>query len=203
MDKRIEYLQMLFSESKNIQKTDHRGAESLRTSAYSTLSSVFGSGSIYCRQLENFMHGYAGAFIDEYYAILKSALRDLEHGALLKTENFIILGTFDNLLNQAKELNKGGEEGKKPAGVLTSAVFEDFLSRLCIINGFEVPNTAQGKINLLATNSIINAIQKKRFETIREMRNSALHAQWEGFSNADVGRSIKDLEDLMSQLLAN
>ena len=43
MDKRIEYLQMLFSESKNIQKTDHRGAESLRTSAYSTLSSVFGS----------------------------------------------------------------------------------------------------------------------------------------------------------------
>ena len=202
MNHRIEYLKELYDKSQEITKNDHGKAETLRTSSYSVLSSLFGENSIYVRQLEPIMKGYAGAFIHDIRAILQSAVTDLEKGALTSYEQTLLLGTFENFLIQARELNKGGDNGKKPAGVLVSGVFEDFLSRLCRFHELEPPRKAQGKIDLLKSEQVINAIQASQLETLRELRNSAFHAEWDDYTNKNVGDSIEELEDLISHLLS-
>ena len=197
MSEQINYLKQLYETSRNLSNKDHESCQSLRVSAYSTLISMFGENSIYVKQLDGFMKGYAGAFLSDIRAILKSVLQDIENGALINYEQKIIVGAFENFLEQAKKLNQGGDEGKKPAGVLVSAVFEDLLSRICIINGETPPNKPQSKIDLLRTKGIIDTIVSSRFETIKELRNKAFHAKWDEFTNQDVGRSINELEDLM------
>ncbi len=203
MSRQIEYLKKLYQQSQNMTERNNEACESLRTSSYSILSSLFGEQSIYVRQLGKLMSGYAGAFLTEVRAILRSAITDLENGALSKYEQHLLLGTFEDFLIQAKELNKGGEEGKKPAAVLTVGVFEDFLSRLCTVSGLTPPDSAQAKIDLLRSKGIIDTIQSSRLGTIKQLRNFAFHADWNKFTNADVGRSIKDLEELMSILMAS
>lgn len=200
MNKQIDYLKKLYETAKSLNDNDFEECESLRTSAYALLEAMFGINSIYVKQLEKRMKGTATAWLKSTRAILKSAIVDLESGVLHKLEYSIVIGTLADFLLQAKTLNKGGEEGKKPSSVLLSAVFEDFLSNLCKINRLEIPEKAQTKIDLLKTNSIINPIQANRLGVIKEIRNYAFHAKWDKFSNYDIGKSIKDLEDIMSEL---
>ena len=201
MNNQIEYLKKLSELANRLTENDDEKCESLRTSAYSTLSNLFGDESIYVRQLERNMRGYAGAFIMEVRAIIKSALHDFESGALYKYESLVLIDAFEKFLSQAKELNKGGEDGKKPASVLVAAVLEDFLSRMCLLNKLNIPGSAQGKIDLLKSKLLINSIEASRFESIKELRNFSFHTKWESFTNADFDRSIKDLEDLIINLM--
>lgn len=161
---------------------------------------MLGENSIYVKQLEKRMLGNASAWIRSVRAIIKSAIVDIESGAIRKYEYSIIIGTLEDFLIQAKQFNKGGEDGKKPASVLLSAVFEDFLSKLCKINNLQIPESAQSKIDSLKSNSIINPIQATRLSSIKEIRNYAFHANWDKISNSDIGKSIKDIEDIMSEL---
>ncbi|MBN2425371.1 MAG: hypothetical protein JXR46_02410 [Calditrichaceae bacterium] len=203
LNRHVDYLKQLFKESQKLKNGDHESCESLRTSAYSTICSLFGEESVYAKQLGKYMNGAAGAFIEKYRAILHSSLRDIENGALEKYELYIYLNSFEDFLKQAKQLNNGGNEGKKPAGVLVSAVFEDFLSRLCKTNGENPPDSAKSKIDLLKSKSILNTIESSRMETIKELRNKAMHAKWDDYDNSDVGKAISDLEDILSTKFGN
>lgn len=196
----LDYLKQLYQKADSITSNDFEECESLRTSAYAVLEAMLGENSIYVKQLEKRMRGNASAWIQSVRAIIKSAIVDIESGAIRKYEYSIIIGTLENFLIQAKQLNKGGEEGKKPASVLLSAVFEDFLSKICKINNLQIPESAQSKIDSLKSNSIINPIQATRLSSIKEIRNYAFHANWDKFSNSDIGKSIKDIEDIMSDL---
>jgi hypothetical protein len=172
MNKQIDYLKKLYEKAKSLTDNDFEECESLRTSAYALLEAMFGVNSIYVKQLEKRMKGTATAWLKSTRAILKSAIVDLESGVLHKLEYSIVIGTLEDFLLQAKELNKGGEEGKKPSSVLLSAVFEDFLSNLCKINRLEIPEKAQTKIDFFKKKSIINPIQANRLGVIK--RNKKL-----------------------------
>ena len=198
MNSQLDYLNKLLDKANLLNENKFEECESFRTSAYAVLEAMLGENSIYLKQLEKRMKGNATAWLRSTRAIIRSAISDIENGVLVKLEYSIIIGTFEDLLLQAKQLNKGGEEGKKPASVLLAAVFEDFLSRLCKVNKLEVPSKANTKIELLKSKSIINPIQSTRLNSIKEIRNYAFHANWDKFSNSDIGTAINDLEDIMS-----
>ncbi len=121
MGKQRDYLKRLYELSQVTPKSDHEAAEPLRTSSYATLQSMFGDQSIYVQQLRNVMRGYAGVFVPDVRAILRSALTDVENGALTKYEFTLLLAAFEDFLIQAKQLNRGGEDGKKTSGCVDSS----------------------------------------------------------------------------------
>lgn len=199
--RQVEHLKRIYEELLQAQKghPDEELPTRLRVQARSTLQSLFGKDCHYLSEMEGFQ-GYASAWLKEMAGVVSAAIQDYEGGALQSYEATVVVDTLDDLLEQAIQANKGGEDGKKVAAVIVAAVFEDALSRICTRYGIQPPDSAEGKIQALKGKCVINAIQTRQLATIQSLRNSAFHAKWDEFSNADVSSCQRDLVALISTL---
>lgn len=171
---------------------DSQAANQWHTSAKSILGKSLGRDSEHYCLFEKCCKGnvtYSPLHIG--IGILTAAKEDLEHGYVQDMRNLVAAEMFSDLLEQASELLEAGYYG--PAAVLSGAVLEDNLRKLCALASIDLPE--RPKLDLmnaqLAKAGTYNKLTQKRLTAIADIRNSAAHGKWEEFTAEDVGDMIK------------
>lgn len=211
----IERIQELIAEGHEVAKLERpssvgsyfQDADIVTVQAWLTkvgniIESVFGKNSSQYEHFQNVLPKSGVRFVEHSYdihpiiGVLAGGLDDLEKGYLLGQEYIIASEIFDNILEQAKHLNKNGY--KDPSAVLCRVVLEDALIRIARDTGVDVSKKT----------SIINDELKKkgrypqpRWRLIQawlDIGNAAAHGNFEDFSKADVTKMIEGIEQFLA-----
>jgi len=142
-----------------------------------------------CNGHEDGIHALQGVF--------HSAKEDYEGGYVFNIELLISGEIFGDFLILAKQSLSEGH--KNVAAVLASAALEDALKRFAIANGLTVDNnpSMQEVINLLKSKRLVSGVQKKLLDTMPQIRNQAMHADWENLTLPDVNSVISLAEQFL------
>ncbi len=133
--------------------------------------------------------------------MLKNMLEDARRGLLTSVADNACAETFDDLLDHADEYFREGR--KDGSGILASAVFEDTLRKVARSNEIiEADTNLDAVISSLKREGVITKIVAKRCRTAADVRNAALHADWEAFTLGDVEDVIKLTRQLLEEHLA-
>ncbi len=137
--------------------------------------------------------------VQKLVGLLQSLLEEMKHGLMRKAEYFFVASTFDDFLDHASEFHKAGK--KVESSVLASTVFEDAVRRLATKLAVKQAGEALDHvIDDLAKCGAITAVKSKRWKGYAGLRNSALHAQWDGFDIRDVGEMLKGTKEIIEAL---
>jgi len=170
---------------------DSQAADQWHASAKNILAKAFGRDSEHFKLFEECCkEGVTYSPLHSGIGILRAAKEDYEHGYIQDVRNLVAAEMFSDLLDQASELLSAGYHG--PAAVLSGAVLEDNLRKLCGIYNIELPK--KPKIDYmnaqLAKAGIFNKLTQKRITAIADIRNSAAHGKWGDFTKEDVDDMI-------------
>jgi hypothetical protein len=172
------------------------------TSCLGLLSMVFGEQSDHYKRLKKASEKseYLTSILNGM-GIIKAAKDDIEKGWLLRINYLLQAEIFSDFLEQASHLLDNGYQG--PAAVVTGAVLEDGLRKLCVRNEIELPkNPKLDWMNIeLAKKGVYNILKQKRITALADIRNSAAHGKWDEFTPDDVKRMIEEVEQFMSDSL--
>jgi hypothetical protein len=112
----------------------------------------------------------------------------------------VAASTFDDFLDHAEVYHKGNK--KIEASVLSSAVLEDTIKKICKKHKMETANKSlEPLIDALIEGSVFTPVKGKRVKGFSAVRNYALHAEWDKFDINDVGSLIKGLRELIADYL--
>jgi len=137
--------------------------------------------------------------VQKLIGLLDSVADEIKHGLMRKAEYVFVAATFDDFLEHAAEYHKAGK--KIESAVLTSAVFEDAVRRLCGKMGIEqAGRSLDNAIDDLSKMGAVSPVKAKRWKSYAGLRNSALHAQWDDFDIRDVGEMIKGTREIIESL---
>lgn len=141
------------------------------------------------------------ANVGQLASVLKRLLGDVENGLISSIVNAASAETLDDLLDQAKEYHRRNQ--KEGAGILATAVYEDTIRRLARNNDVgEAGVKADQIISDLAKKDVITSIMAKRCRVAADVRNHALHAQWDKFTLADIDDVMRLTHELLTEHLA-
>jgi len=171
---------------------DGQMANQWHASANSLLAKALGRDSEHFKLFEACcINGVTYSPLHQGIGILNAAKEDYEHGYMQDVRVLVAAEMFSNLLDQASELLEAGYHG--PAAVLSGAILENNLRKLCNIHEIELP--ANPKIEFmnaqLAKVNVFNKLTQKRITAIADVRNSAAHGKWDEFTKEDVKDMIK------------
>jgi hypothetical protein len=86
------------------------------------------------------------------------------------------------------------------AAVLTSAVLEDAVRRLCLKHKLGGDNASvEARLDLLKTHRVISKLQNKHLKGFAGVRDAAFHADWGALSEALVRQLIEVVDDLLDE----
>ena len=153
-------------------------------SAQELLRTVYGEHSLYYREFcECVTAGQIGAFV----SIFQSAKRDYNGGFNTGDIRLRISGdVLGDFVALARTLLDDGH--KNVAGVLAAAALEDVLKRYATENDIDTEDRNMTEvISALKSKGLIKGGQNKLLQALPKIRNLALHAQWDKFSELEVG----------------
>jgi uncharacterized protein YutE (UPF0331/DUF86 family) len=169
------------------------------TSAMHLLKLVFGESSIHFTEFEKVYHVAPRSFSMKAQAlkgIFSAAKVDFAGGYAISLEASIAGEIFADFVALAKEaLN---QKQKDVAAVLGCAALEDTLKKLASMNGLEIEGKdLQEIVNALKTKGLVSGAEKKILHPMRDVRNDALHADWDKISEIHAASVISTVEQLI------
>ncbi len=130
------------------------------------------------------------------YGVFESGKDDFEGGYVFDVDLRIsgeVLGDFVALARQAL-----AEGNKDVAAVLACAALEDALKRFAVAKGLDtVGKTMQEIVNALKGAGLVTGAQKSLLDTMPKIRNMAMHADWDKFSEPDVNSVLGYVEQFL------
>lgn len=137
--------------------------------------------------------------IQKLAGLLESIAEEMKHGLLRKAEYIFVATTFDDFLDHASEFHRSGKVIE--SAVLCSAVFEDSVRKLAEKVAVQQAGVAlDAVIDALAKQGATTPIKAKRWKSFAGIRNSALHAQWDGIDLRDIGQMIDGTREIIESL---
>ncbi|MGE8366982.1 hypothetical protein [Cupriavidus sp.] len=143
--------------------------------------------------------GVPASTLDSVVGLLRSLIEEMDAGLLRRAEYYYTASTFDDFLDHAKDFHSRGR--KSEAAVLASAVFEDAVRKTA-----EKHDIAQAGVSLeqiidgLVKAGALTPVKAKRWKAHAGVRNSALHAQWDGIELPDIGELIRGTREIINDL---
>jgi hypothetical protein len=173
------------------------------TSALHLVEACFGPGSVHHERLNNAIT--RSATIPYMLATSKgtflAAKEDFDGGYVSSLAQGIAGDVFSSLLNSARAAL--GEGYKDSAAVLASAAFEDSLKKIGTLNGLNVAEEDLGNvIGALKTKQLLQGGAARSAERFQNLRNWAMHANWEKITAEEVGSLIGFVEQLLHKHLS-
>ncbi|SRR5712691_12466207 len=109
---------------------------------------------------------------------------------------------FEQFLEHAAKYN---DEGKKmEAAVLTSAVLEDTVKRICRKNAIDAADkTLDALISTLKAKGVLGKVKAERLRSYATLRNKAFHADWDAFDARDLRQMIEGWQELLDTHFAS
>jgi hypothetical protein len=130
--------------------------------------------------------------------ILKSAASEWRNGMLEPLEHRFAGPTLESFLRSASLLMAESPPQIPPAAVLTSAVFEDAVRRLCLKHDLGCENASiEPRLDILKSHQVISKLQNKRLKGFAGVRDAAFHADWNALTASDVNQLIEAVEELL------
>ena len=134
--------------------------------------------------------------INRIKGILIGALDDLNNGFLKGQEFLIAAEVFENVLEQAKHLNKNNY--KDPAAVLCRVVLEDSLRRIAKEEGLNDSQKASKLNDELKSKGRINQLQWRQNQVWLDIGNSAAHGKFEEYDKNKVESMIEGIMSFLA-----
>jgi uncharacterized protein YutE (UPF0331/DUF86 family) len=104
---------------------------------------------------------------------------------------------FVDFIVMSKQALEGG--AKDVAAVLASAALEDALKRLCKMKGLDINDkTMSDVVNIMKANSLLTGTRAKLIGALCQLRNRAMHAEWEKVSIPEVQSMIAFTESFLT-----
>ena len=125
------------------------------------------------------------------------AIRDDFNDGILGNPDLQISGeVFGNFVVLAREAMSNNH--KNVAAVLASAALEDALKRYAISEGLNVEGKPMTEvISALKSKGLVSGGEKKILDTMPNLRNNALHADWDKIKEQEVGSMIGYVEQFL------
>lgn len=166
---------------------DTAGFEAIYTEALSLLASLYGKGHIhYERILHFYSEGHLQA-LEQTEGVLLGTKGNLESGFLDDLRSKVLLDIKSDFLETARGLLEEGQ--KDPAAVLACIVLEDSLKRLAQKSNLKEAQDKEMNVTagILFSAGIIEKSTNQSIQNFKNLRNAALHAQWDQVSAESVG----------------
>jgi hypothetical protein len=137
---------------------------------------------------------------------------DYENGMLTSIIAEIEAGVAADYLGQAEQLLEEGQPGKfdhVPAAVLSGAILEDALRRLCqrqappivVVKPDGSPKTLNPLIDNLKKASVFNELKAKQLRAWADIRNAAAHGEFGQFNRQDVEQMVSGIGNFLGDYL--
>lgn len=184
-----------------IQGEDQIAVEAWNTSVRNIIEITFGKNSPQFHQLVKITDDGKKRLFTNYdihplIGLLQGAHFDLENGFLTGQEYLIAGDIFDNVLEQAKYLNK--EKYKDPAAILARVVVEDALKRIARTEGIN-DSMKLSKINdELKKIGRYTQPQWRQIQVWIDIGNAAAHGKFTQYKQSDVKKMIEDIERFLA-----
>jgi hypothetical protein len=144
--------------------------------------------------------------------IIRSVQSDYSNGMLTSISKLIEANIAGDYLGQAEQLLTEGKSGNYdhvPAAVLTGAILEDSLRRLCSRQNPTIPiNKADGEpkkmailIEELKKANVYNEIIAKELRLWTGIRNSAAHGKFDEFTREQVEQMLKGVQRFLADYM--
>jgi hypothetical protein len=148
----------------------------------------------------------------ELKGIISGLKSDYEAGMLVNLSRIVEANVSADYLGQAEQLLKEGQSGKYdhvPAAVLTGAILEDALRRLCqrqnppipLVNTKGEPKTLNPLIDDLKKANIYNELKAKQLRSWADIRNAAAHGEFGNFTRHDVEQMLLGVQNFLANYL--
>jgi len=132
--------------------------------------------------------------------ILRQLLSDMDAGLLGSVADRARAETFDNFLDHGQAYLKEGRV--REAGVVVGVVFEDAVRRICGKHSItEAGAKLDSLISELVKANVLTEMKAKRARVAAGIRTKATHAQWQEFSESDVGEALAFTRELVENQL--
>jgi hypothetical protein len=165
---------------------DTIGLEAIFTEAISVLASIYGRADPHYQRIIHFYNERHLHALEQTEGLLLGTKTNLESGLLddLRTKILVDIKT-DFLETSGRLLNEGQ---KDPAAVLACIVLEDSLKRLAAREGVNEALDKEMNVTagLLLKAGVIEKSTNQSVQNFRNLRNAALHAQWNEVSAESV-----------------
>ena len=174
------------------------------TSAASLIKVVFGEESPYYTNFANEIKKSRGydTTIKTLQEIFLSAKEAFEGGYVFNVELTISGEIFGDFVVLAKQSLAEGH--KDVAAVLASAALEDALKRYAKVNGLNVDGATMAKvIGAIKSKGLVSGARKSMLDTMLQIRNYAMHAEWGKVNEPEVNSIIAYVEQFLLQEFSN
>lgn len=133
--------------------------------------------------------------------IIQSIITDFDKGTLYKYDLLVSGVIFENVLNQAKELNSNNY--KDAAAVLVRTVVESSLKTLAVSNGVKTKQIVS-KINTeLKDKKVYDKVLCSEIQTWLHLGNYAAHGDFNKYDKATISKLIIDVETFINDFFNN
>jgi len=164
--------------------------EAVMTEAISLIETIYGRGTPHYQRILHFYNeGHLHA-LKKVEGLLIGTKRNIESGILDELTSLILIDIKKDFLETAATLLE--ESQKDPAAVLACIVLEDSLKRLAKRSGVEDAQDKEMGITarkLLAA-KVIEKSTNQSIQSFKNLRNAALHAQWDEVSAESVNQLL-------------
>ena len=174
------------------------------TSAESLIKAVFGEESPHYINFANVIKNCRGSelSIKTLQGIFLSAKEAFEGGYVFSIELSISGEIFGDFVVLAKQSLAEGY--KNVAAVLASAALEDALKRYAKVNGLNVDGATMAKvISAIKSKGLVSGARKSMLDTMLQIRNYTMHAEWEKVNEPEVNSIIGYVEQFLLQEFSN
>ncbi len=168
------------------------------TSVESLIKAACGAHSPYYFNFIKAREEYIGgeSALKALAGIFQSAKEAFDGGYLFDVERDISAEIFGNIVVLAKRAL--AEDNKDVAAVLASAALEDALKRHATSNGLNVDKASMSNvISALKSKGLVSGAQKSMLAAMLQMRNHAMHAEWDKFEKPAVSSLIGFVEQFL------
>jgi hypothetical protein len=137
--------------------------------------------------------------VERLIPVLTNLLIDIDAGMLASVTNQARAEIFEDFLDVGEHYLDTGQISQ--AGVIVSTVFEDTVKKICRKHGIDATGTAEPLINALKAKGKLTSNKAKGAKRAADLRNAALHANWQEFDVHDVKASLEFTRHWIAQEL--
>ncbi len=135
---------------------------------------------------------YYSSTVREIYGFLEGIADDIEKGLLFKHEFLIAGEIFENILEQAKELNTKGY--KDAAAVMVRVIVENALKKLAQKEGIKTKQKAFEILNELKKKWKLDKAKCNEINSWLQLGNWAAHGDFKKYKKKRIEKLISDVE---------
>lgn len=150
--------------------------------------------------------------VAQLLGMIRGLEADYKAGMITSLDRLIEANMAGDYLGQAENLLKEGQSGKYdhvPAAVLTGAILEDALRRLCqrqnppipLDNAKGEPKTLNPLIEDLKKAGLYNELKAKQLRSWAATRNHAAHGEFTEFNRQDVEQMLVGVQNFLADYL--